>query len=100
NPVTCTVDTPLAISREKDYSFLKGFTRDGAGVNANSTDHFTLINHCDPFLNFSGLHSGFLAGWPTADDEQVVIEPLIGLFLFRMLFYHRSTTSSYAYLCY
>lgn len=61
----------FGLPAEGEHGFSKGFTRDGAGIQADATDHPTFFDDGDALAQFRRLHRGPLTRGAASDTEKI-----------------------------
>ena len=72
DPVGAAVEAALALAGEVQHRLPQGLGRDGAGMDGDAADPAALLDDQDGIAELGGLDGGAAAGWPAADDEEVV----------------------------
>ena len=67
------VNAALWNSGKKERGFAEGFTRNGAGVDADASDDFLPLDQAYFLAEFGRLYGGLLAGRSGSYDEKIVV---------------------------
>ncbi len=69
---------PRAIAGQLEDCFAQGFRGDRAEIDAAPAEHGFSLDDRDPLVELGALDGGPLSGWPRADDQEIVIECVLG----------------------